>query len=244
MNISTKNKVLEVKNLNISFKNKSFIKDASFQVLENEVVLIQGPNGSGKSSILKTLLGEIKNNSVDMQYKGTELDYGFFRKEVAYIEQEDEIFLARTPIELAMQYRQVGSKKLLKRLLFKINKNDPEDIEDFKEIKAMFEYFNAEYLMEEKISKLSGGQKRLVSLIACFAREADLYILDEPINKLDNKVAKLVGDYISKLANNGKSVLLITHCRMYLKATKAYEISGEDIILLPKVPPPCDAHRK
>ena len=85
-------------------------------------------------------------------------------------------------------------------------------------------------LNDRKLKVCSGGEKRMVSILRAFSRyNSDLYILDEPINNLDAKHARILNNYIKELKEQGKAILIITHCRMFQNVDRSYAIMKKGI---------------
>ncbi|MCK9331187.1 MAG: ATP-binding cassette domain-containing protein [Candidatus Cloacimonetes bacterium] len=237
------NEILRVENLTIKTKTFELLHDSSFSTNKSQIVLIQGANGSGKTSILKAIMGfherKVSIDSCKVFYKGELINHNNineFRKKIAYVEQED-FFTARTPYEYVKQSLLLSRNPNEKIIRSKLKETVASDEE---KIVNLFKHFHKESIMFKRFSTpLSGGELRITSLMAAFIRDSDLYILDEPINKLDYKTAAIVGNYISDLSARGASVLVITHCRMFMKSDKAYEIYENTLKKLEKVPLPC-----
>lgn len=232
-------KMLEISGLNIELKDKTLIKDGYFYVKANnkdekgEIVLIQGPNGSGKSSILKTLLNKTMFNKKESIYWKKESyffnekpiinleDYDNFKQNIGYVEQSDDTWTARTPYELFIQSYQFHSK-------------DARKEEIIQKAQQLLSHFGMDFsILQKKLNNknLSGGEKRIINIISALVRDVDLYIIDEPINNLDTyksmKLKMLLEDYIDQ----GKNIILITHCRLFLpKIDRSYVLCNETIV--------------
>ena len=196
---------MSIKINSVSILNKSskiyLYKDMSF-IFDNDYYLIDGKNGIGKSVLLKV----ISNLSIDrFQINGT-IEYDLIGldcsktilSQIAYLPQED-IFATNNVLDEVLL-----SAKLYERAI--ISKNEVEEL---------FEKFNISYLLNKKISKLSGGERKLVSLMCFFIRKKNalLYVLDEPFNNLDNKHIEIITSGICKLLDENRvaSVLMVSH---------------------------------
>jgi ABC-type multidrug transport system ATPase subunit len=258
------NVILDIENLSISYRNffktgenkslkeyiisfEDVIKNSSFQVSKGEVVLIQGNNGSGKSSILNAIIGNLPfsgkasgvirfNNIVIDSSQPKSFNDKFFkiRKQIGNVDQE--AFKHNDTILNILYDSYINSQtedKKTSKVIFD------------KRLKDLFSFFRGndfdyKAFCLKKFNSFSGGQKRLVEILAAFIRDTELYIIDEPINNLDFDTAKKVGAYIDLLKDQGKAVLLITHCRLFLQCTRAYKIEENNVIELLDVPKACD----
>lgn len=175
--------------------DKCIFKDISFSIEENEKIAVIGINGTGKSTLLKILAGM-------EDYQGPTL----LRKRdlrIAYLPQ-NPIFNENLSI--------------LEEMHIKINDNKVEDFE----IKSVLGKLGI-YNVNDKISILSGGQKKRVALALALLKPSDLLILDEPTNHLDNEMIEWLEKYLIKY---NKSVVMVTHDRYFLDriTTTIYEI--------------------
>jgi ABC-type multidrug transport system ATPase subunit len=216
------NEILRVDGLNISTKSNIFsqnktplIINSNFLIHKHEIVLIQGPNGSGKSSILKAITALQSRTFIvnaNRKYKSKVLkeenDFWEMYKTIAYTEQKPDY-----GAKMAIEYVRIS----LDNYEYKKEVTDEDIIK-------MFNMFDKGYLLNYRISKFSGGEKRILSLISAFMRKkADLFILDEPLNDLDFETAKKVNKHLQILKETS-GVLIISHCRMHLDADRAYLI--------------------
>ena len=188
-------KVLEVKNLSISFGDMPVISQLSFSIDSGDFLCIVGENGSGKSTLLKAITGEIK-------YKG-KIDFvGIEQKQIGYISQKskiDEKFPA-TAEEI------VASGSLNAPTFgFCYSRTIRERVS--KSLKAL----SIEKLAKRSFSELSGGQKQKVLLARALMATDKLIILDEPSNNLDQKSRTELYKNLEKLNSEGMTVIMVTH---------------------------------
>lgn len=211
------NKVLEIKNLTLEYKSKKVLGDKSNKALENvsfdlyegEIVLLSGANGSGKSSILSSIIGNLESvksikgniiyNSVDLL---KENDIQFFRRLIGYVRQYDEFYEKTCIKEVLSSVNLFGGYKM-----------------SVNEVKDMFVEYGFENYINKNPSNLSGGQKRLLSILLALvrARGAKLFLIDEPINNLDFDTACRVSNMITKIHKlyPTLSMLIVTHCHVF-----------------------------
>ncbi|TXJ14351.1 ATP-binding cassette domain-containing protein [Brachyspira aalborgi] len=203
------NKVLEVKNLTLEYKSKKVLEDVSFDLYEGEIVLLSGANGSGKSSLLSSIIGNLENvKSIkgNIIYDSTDLlkekDIQFFRRLVGYVKQSDDFF----------------EKTCIKEVLSSVDLFDGYKMSS-NEVKDMFIEYGFENYINENPANLSGGQKRLLSILMALVRAkgSKLLLIDEPINNLDFNTACRVSNMITKIhkLNPHLSMLIVTHCHIF-----------------------------
>ena len=157
-NIKHKNKImLEIENLNFSYKNKKIFKDFSLIVKSGDRIAINGKNGSGKSTLLKII-----NKNID-NYEGI---VRLNTNNIGYLDQN---------------YDLLDINKTILKNIQNINKNINE--KDCRDLLAKF-LFRTDAVYK-KIADLSGGEKLRVALACIMQNEPELLMLDEPTNNMD-----------------------------------------------------------
>ncbi|HTW92149.1 MAG TPA: ABC-F family ATP-binding cassette domain-containing protein [bacterium] len=149
-------RALLARGLSKSFKTKTVVKGASFEMRTGERVALIGPNGSGKTVLLRMLVSELKPDEGEAQF-GAGTKVGYFPQDVTFLD------LKRTALEEVMESgaSQETARTVLGTLLL------PKG------------------LAEKKLSELSAGERSKVLLARILAGGANLLILDEPTNHLD-----------------------------------------------------------
>lgn len=168
-----------------------------------------GRNGIGKSTAVEILAGKLKPNfgkSVEenpvVHFKGTE-----YAKYFTSI--ESQLKVAYKPQNLS--FLSVNLKVM--DLLLKRG--------DEKKIKSLAKELGVEHLLENNLSKLSGGELQKMAIIASCLKEADLYFFDEPLAFLDIAERLKVSDFIRKIAE-GKTVIVVEHDLLILDYLTEY----------------------
>ncbi len=224
--------ILKIENMNISFPQKNgkkiIVENGKFEVNAGEIVLILGENGAGKSSIFRSIVREDTiqtNDKRDMYFNGILIDspakLDLFRRSIGYARQEDDAdrFFSRNVWRYIKDYVEISQQ---------LNKDETE--------KAINEVYNKLHcdkyadgeFKDRKLSKCSGGEKRMVTLLAALSRtKSSLFILDEPINNLDAYHARLLNNYLVALKKreNPPGILIITHCHMFQCVDRVYKLS-------------------
>ncbi|OQA14634.1 MAG: ABC transporter ATP-binding/permease protein [bacterium ADurb.Bin363] len=193
---------IDVENIGKKVGLRSMIlKDISFTVCPGELIGILGPSGSGKSTLLKSLNGYIKADTGKIYINGIEFYSNFnkFRSLIGYVPQDDIIHktlsvykalyytaLLRLPPHTDKKYIHERLEQILKVL----------ELEDRK---------------KTKINKLSGGQRKRVSIGVELITKPPLLFLDEPTAGLDPSLECKMMRLFRTLANEGRTVLLSTH---------------------------------
>lgn len=201
------NKIIEIKNASVSFKQKKktieAIKDVNLTVYEGEIVGIIGLSGAGKSTLLRTINGLQKVTSGEVNVEG---------KLVGSL-NEKELRLLRSNIGMIFQhFNLVGSKDVYSNIEFVLTENGRSKAEAKKRIEELLDYVG---LLDRKNSypaQLSGGQKQRVAIARALANNAKILLCDEPTSALDSETTEAVLKLIKKINKEFNiTTVIITH---------------------------------
>jgi zinc transport system ATP-binding protein len=188
-------KLLEVRNLNVSFGRVKALDDVSFSVEENDYLAIVGPNGSGKSTLMKCILGLIESFGGSYVYWDD-----LKREDIGYLPQrspnQDKHFPATVYeiIQTGITNKKID-RKTMHQAILDLSKN--VGIED---------------LLDQRIGTLSGGQSQRVFLARALIHKPKLLIMDEPTSALDPTFRDEFYQLIKKLHDEeGVAIVLISH---------------------------------
>ncbi len=182
--------LLEIKKLNKSFDGKKVLKDINLTIPKGKIIGLLGKNGAGKTTLIKLINDLLTIDSGEILYKGKtigiESKNGIsYLPERTYLEKEMTIEQVLTFFEeFYINFSKKRSYKLLKDLDL-----DPKT----------------------KISKMSKGMQEKLQLILVMSRDADLYILDEPLGGVDPATRDYILDTILSNFKEGASVIISTH---------------------------------
>ena len=201
--MTTSNEALiKVENLVKHFGEVRVLEGISTEIKKGEVVCIIGPSGSGKSTILRTLNlleeptdGHIYFEGTDITQKNT--DINVHRQKMGMVFQQFNLF----PHMTVLKNMTLAPIKLLK-----MSKADAE--------KRAMELLNRVGLSEKANtypSQLSGGQKQRVAIVRALCMQPDVMLFDEPTSALDPEMVGEVLDVMKKLAEDGMTMVVVTH---------------------------------
>ncbi|CAH0699047.1 unnamed protein product [Spodoptera exigua] len=184
------------------------LKNISLRVRKNKLCAVIGPVGSGKTSLLQLLLKELPVASGNLSISGT----------MSYASQEPWLFPAtvRENILFGLDYDVAKYKEVCKVCSL---------LPDFKQ----FPYGDLSLVGERGVS-LSGGQRARINLARAIYREADIYLLDDPLSAVDANVGRQLFDGCIKGYLSGKTCILVTHQIHYLKAADFIVVLNEGSI--------------
>lgn len=215
--------MLEVKKLKKKFGSNVVLNDISFNVSKGDIISIVGPSGSGKSTLLRCLNLIEKPSSGDIIFEGTSLvgkkaDLSLLRQKMGMVFQQFNLFphltvidnITLAPVKLKLMNEVTARKKAIE-LLNTINLKD-----------------KAEHYPNE----LSGGQKQRVAIIRTLIMEPDIILFDEPTSALDPEMIGEVLDLIKKVADTGKTMVIVSHEMNFVKkvSNRVLFIDGGKVI--------------
>jgi ABC-type Mn2+/Zn2+ transport system ATPase subunit len=172
----------------------------SLQVPCGVCLALVGSNGAGKSTLLKAIAGLVPRSSGDIWLYGR--PPGTCHHRLAYLPQQHQLDW-RFPISvrrlvLTGRYVHLGWLRRPGR-------------RDVALMWEALERLGLIALAERQIGQLSGGQQQRVLLARALVQEADLLLLDEPLNAVDADTCEIIGDVLRVLQRRGKTVIVATH---------------------------------
>lgn len=215
--------LITVENLSKSYSDKLLFQNVNFSISQGQKIALVAQNGVGKTTLLNILTDK------DIQDEG-----GIEKKDglkIAYLQQQSQLdenlTVEKVLFHMDNLYVQIISDYHRQLDLFEKDPSpkhqdsldkatalmDQKQAWDYDhQMKEILEKFEIQDL-QQKISELSGGQKKKVALASVIIDEADLIILDEPTNHLDIKTIEWMEEYISK---SKLCLLMVTHDRYFL----------------------------
>ena len=194
--------MIEVKGLCKSFGDLKVLKGIDDSINKGEVVVVIGPSGSGKSTYLRCInymeeatQGQILIDGVDITDKS--IDINEIRQKVGMVFQHFNPFPHMTVLEnitlAPIQVKKMSeeqAKEIAYKLLDKVGLKEKAN-----------EYPN----------KLSGGQKQRIAIARALAMNPEVMLFDEPTSALDPEMVKEVLEVIKELAQEGMTMMIVTH---------------------------------
>lgn len=194
--------LLEIRHLSKAFGKNVVLKDIDFSVQKGDVTSIIGASGSGKSTMLRCINLLEMPTAGDIVYRGKnildgKMNAASYRAKVGMVFQIFNLFNNMTVLENCI----VGQTKVLKMGREEAGKNAMKYLEKV----GMAPYINA------KPRQISGGQKQRVAIARALAMEPEVLLFDEPTSALDPQMVGEVLEVIKKLAEEGMTMLIVTH---------------------------------
>lgn len=182
--------LLEIRNVSKSYDDKMVLKNINLSISSGKIVGLLGKNGAGKTTLIKLINELVTPSSGKIVVKGK--DVGIESKRIiSYLPE-------RTYLDKGMKVGQIID-------FFE------EFYDNFNKDKATKLLDDLDLNMNDKISKMSKGMLEKLQLILVMSRDAELYILDEPLGGVDPATRDYILDTILSNFNEGASVIISTH---------------------------------
>jgi len=225
---------LTLENVSKTYGEKVLFDEIDFQISKGEKIAIVAKNGAGKSTLLKVIAGieppEGENQKVWL-YKNIEVGYlvqdpdfeGSTTVLDAVFSSDNPMMAALRDYEEALIFQDKPEK--MEAALVKMDDLKAWDFESkFKEILFKLNMTN----LNQKISELSGGQKKRLALAKLIIDDPEFLILDEPTNHLDLEMIEWLEEYLQQ---NRITLLMVTHDRYFLERVCSHIVELDGGIL-------------
>ena len=183
-------KLLEINNLNKSFDNKEILKDINLSIQSGKIIGLLGKNGVGKTTLIKIINDLLTPTSGEILIKGQKIGVET-KKVISYLPE-------RTYLNKQMKVSEVISYF-----------EDFYDNFDSEKAKKLLKDLDLD--INQKLAKMSKGMQEKVQLVLVMSRNADLYVLDEPLGGVDPATRDYILDTILSNFNENASVIISTH---------------------------------
>lgn len=182
--------ILSLDKITKAYGERKVFDEADFFLEDGEKVGIIGINGTGKSTLLKIMAGLEQPDSGKV-IRANHIVISYLKQQPDF--QENETILEYVLREADMGHEQNNLESQAKTMLMNLEITD----------------------INQKIGELSGGQKKRVSLVAALLETADILVLDEPTNHIDNAMSDWLENYLKKYKG---ALIMVTHDRYFLDA--------------------------
>lgn len=182
--------ILSLDKITKAYGERKVFDEADFFLEDGEKVGIIGINGTGKSTLLKIMAGLEQPDSGKV-IRANHIVISYLKQQPDF--RENETILEYVLREADMGHEQNNLESQAKTMLMNLEITD----------------------INQKIGELSGGQKKSVSLVAALLEPADILVLDEPTNHIDNAMSDWLENYLKKYKG---ALIMVTHDRYFLDA--------------------------
>ena len=182
--------LIEIKDLTKTYGKKAVLKDINLKITKGKIVGLLGKNGAGKTTLIKLINDLLTPSAGEILINGNKIGVET-KKIISYLPE-------RTYLNTQMKVSEVIEYF-----------SDFYDNFDAKKAKKLLKDLDLD--INEKLSKMSKGMQEKVSLVLVMSRNADLYILDEPLGGVDPATRDYILDTILSNFNESASVIISTH---------------------------------
>ncbi|UPM54684.1 amino acid ABC transporter ATP-binding protein [Gottfriedia acidiceleris] len=193
--------MLKVNNLTKQFNKQTVLNEVSFEVNKGEIVTLLGQSGAGKTTILRCINGlesfDGGSIEIDGQMIKSKKDLLNVRKNVGLVFQNYNLFPHKTVIENIIE---------APTLVLGMNKEEAT-----KRAMDLLKQVGLSDKANSLPNELSGGQQQRVAIARACALQPKILCFDEPTSALDPELSNGIAEIMKKLANDGMSILVITH---------------------------------
>ncbi|WP_208559505.1 ABC transporter ATP-binding protein [Marinilactibacillus kalidii] len=184
---------MQVVNLTVKFKKKAILKNINLKITQPEIIGLVAPNGTGKTTLLRTIAGLIQPNEGSVSIEGTTVyeDRETYYKKMYYVESNHTLYSNLNGKDHLSYVKSVWKSSI--------------DVEEVIRKLGISDYIH------KPIKKLSLGMKQHILLAMCIVSDADVILLDEPMNGLDPTSMKVISKYIKEMKKNNKIFMISSH---------------------------------
>ncbi|MDY3846362.1 MAG: ABC transporter ATP-binding protein [Eubacteriales bacterium] len=193
-------KVIEIKNVTVKYKNNTALDDVSLDVYRGEFLGIIGPNGGGKTTLLRTILGQNKKKNGEIIIFGEKQNHNH---RIGYVPQFSSVD-RNFPITV-LEALMISSLGTGLHPFRRFGDADRETCEKYLEL------VHIQSLARRRISELSGGEFQRLLIARALALKPEILLLDEPTASVDPASRNMIYTLLSQLNRDGMTIVMVTH---------------------------------
>ena len=205
---------IEERNVWQRAKKKTLLRDIRLNISSGSMVLILGGSGAGKTTFMNAVMG-YEPAEGQIRYKGTDIykEYEQMKYEIGYVPQED-----------LLRKNDSVYDTLLNAARMRLPVMKKEEYEQH--VEETLHLLGLERLRDSLVVKLSGGQRKRLSIAVEYVGNPSLFFLDEPDSGLDGTMARQLWENLRAIADQGKIVMVISH-----SPDRAFKLFDKIIVL-------------
>lgn len=220
--------IIRIENLVKSFGSLQVLKDINLSVKKGEVVCIIGASGSGKSTMLRCINLLEEPDGGHIYFKEQDLtdlstDINVLRENIGMVFQSFNLFNNKNVLD---------NCTLAMTTVKKMNKKEAEQIA----IKHLTDVGLKNFIYADSRT-LSGGQKQRVAIARALCMNPEIMLFDEPTSALDPEIVKEVLDVMQKLANEGMTMVVVTHEMQFAREVSDRVVFMDQGVILEEAAP-------
>lgn len=196
--------MLRLTNISTGYGKKQVLHDVSLEVKQGEVLLVVGSNGSGKSTLLKVIYGLLPVWNGVVEYNGLQVHgkdgctatHKLLDKGIMYIPQKDALFNDMTVEEnIQSSLLHLGDRHEIRNRVHQVLTEMPE----------------LEKRKKQHAGRLSGGERKLLSLAMVIANRPQLLLYDEPLAGISDDNIPMVMQWLDRIHREGTTMVIVEH---------------------------------
>lgn len=226
--MTTDDILIKVDNLQKSFGEVEVLKGINAEIHKGDVMVVIGASGSGKSTFLRCLNLLEEPTGGKIFFEGTDItddsvNINLHRQKMGMVFQQFNLF----PHMTVLKNMTLAPIKLLKKSKAEAEKQAMELLERV----GLSDKANA------YPSQLSGGQKQRIAIVRALCMDPDVMLFDEPTSALDPEMVGEVLEVMKQLANNGMTMVVVTHEMGFAREVGTNVVFVDDGVIVEQGPP-------
>ena len=187
--------MIQLKNIDKKFKDKIALDNLSLEVKSGEIYGLLGANGAGKSTTLNLLLGFLKADKGEINMVDTNDNLVIQQDKIGYIPENVNLYPYLTGVENLDYFSKLAGLKF-----------NSEELYSF-----LIQCGLEESAFNKSISEYSKGMRQKVGIAIAYAKNAKIYLLDEPASGLDPLSSNELSILLKKMSERGATILMASH---------------------------------
>jgi len=199
---------IEIKNVtkifNLGLPNEmTALSKISFEVNRGELVILKGPSGSGKSTLLSIIAGLQKPDFGEVIVSG---------KRVSKLPDDFVTLLRRENIGFIFQkFNLIPTLSVYENIIIPLIPLSLSEKDMKSKAERVMEEFSIGHKRDELVKNLSGGEQQRCAIARALVNDPDTVLADEPTANLDEKLSKEFLEFLKKIKDEGKTIIIATH---------------------------------
>src|SRR5688572_15463544 len=202
-NVDGNIETIQLRNLNFKYKDARVLDDFSLSIKKGDFIGITGKSGKGKTTILNLILGFLEPSGGEILINDRPVNASEIKKiwpQLSYVRQQS-FFIHDT---------------ILRNIVMDEKNYDKERLESALKISGLCDFINQfpdglDKMITENGKNISGGQQQRIAIARALYKNADLILLDEPFNELDEGSTVLLVRHFKEMSSAGKTIVMISH---------------------------------
>ena len=212
--------LIEIDDLHKSFGKLEVLKGVNMRVRKGDVLVLIGPSGSGKSTLLRSVNLLEKPTSGRIIFEGNDMTAAG-KKELSTLRQRMGMVFQQ--FNLFPHYKVKDNITISPRRVRGLTKEDAEE-----KARRLLERVGLIDKWDAWPQNLSGGQRQRVAIVRALAMDPDVMLFDEPTSALDPEMVGEVLDVMRQLANDGMTMMVVTHEMRFAREVGDYVLFMDD----------------